>query len=134
MKTLLLSTLLLPFLAALAPAETPATAKPAAPAAAPAAAAVKHVAAPEAAKLLADAAKSPAQPIAVIDVRTPEEFAESHLKGAQNVDIASPDFAKNLAMHALTRARCEPSLARIQTDRLVRHRIRLNDEWLRTLA
>ena len=48
-------------------------------------------------KLLADAAKSPAKLIAVIDVRTPEEFAESHLKGAQNVDIASPDFAKNLA-------------------------------------
>ena len=97
MKTLLLSTLLLPVLATLAPAETPAAAKPAAPAAAPAAAAVKHVEAPEAAKLLAEAAKSPAKPIAVIDVRTPEEFAEGHLKGAQNVDIASPDFAKNLA-------------------------------------
>lgn len=97
MKTLLLSTLLLPVLATLAPAETPAAAKPAAPASAPAAAAVKHVEAPEAAKLLAEAAKSPAKSIAVIDVRTPEEFAEGHLKGAQNVDIASPDFAKNLA-------------------------------------
>jgi phage shock protein E len=97
MKSLLLSTLLLPFLAAPAPAETPAAAKPATPAAAPATAAVKHVEAPEAAKLLTEAAKSPAPPIAVIDVRTPEEFAEGHLKGAQNVDIASPDFAKNLA-------------------------------------
>lgn len=97
MKTLLLSTLLLPFLATLAPAETPAPAKTAAPASAATAAPVKHVEAPEAARLLAEAAQSPAKAIAVIDVRTPEEFAEGHLKGAQNVDIASPDFAKNLA-------------------------------------
>jgi rhodanese-related sulfurtransferase len=28
----------------------------------------------------------------LIDVRTPEEYQEEHLKGAQNMDIHSPDF------------------------------------------
>ncbi|HEU6435925.1 MAG TPA: rhodanese-like domain-containing protein [Nitratidesulfovibrio sp.] len=28
----------------------------------------------------------------VLDVRTPAEFAEGHLKGARNIDLASPDF------------------------------------------
>ncbi len=29
----------------------------------------------------------------VIDVRTPEEFAEGHLEGAVNIDLSAPDFA-----------------------------------------
>jgi phage shock protein E len=94
MKRLFLS---LPLVfATLAPlgAETP---KAPAPAPAAAAAGVKHVDAPAAAKVLEEAAKSPEKKITVIDVRTPEEFAEGHIKGAQNVDIASPDFAKELA-------------------------------------
>lgn len=33
----------------------------------------------------------------VIDVRTPEEFADGHLQGAVNVDLAAPDFAERIA-------------------------------------
>ncbi|MBR4714364.1 MAG: rhodanese-like domain-containing protein [Paludibacteraceae bacterium] len=33
----------------------------------------------------------------VVDVRTPQEFAAGHIKGAQNVDFRSPDFEKNIA-------------------------------------
>lgn len=29
--------------------------------------------------------------IVILDVRTPEEFAAGHLKGAQNIDIKQPD-------------------------------------------
>lgn len=29
----------------------------------------------------------------IIDVRTPGEYAEGHLRGALNIDIQSPDFA-----------------------------------------
>ena len=62
---------------------------------------VKHVTAQEAAKALSEAEvaaiKSPEKAISVIDVRTPAEFAGGHIKGAQNVDIASPDFQKDLA-------------------------------------
>lgn len=32
----------------------------------------------------------------LIDVRTPEEFAEGHLEGAINVDVASPRFADDI--------------------------------------
>ena len=92
MKTLLLTSLLLCLKATLACAENPAT--PAAPAST-----VTHLTAPAAAQSLAAAAasKDPAQAITIIDVRTPEEFAQAHLKGAQNLDIASPDFKQNLA-------------------------------------
>ena len=66
-----------------------------------AAGAVKHVNAGEASKALADAkaaaATSPEKAITVIDVRTPEEFASGHIGGAQNLDIASPEFKANLA-------------------------------------
>jgi len=34
--------------------------------------------------------------IVVIDVRTPEEFAEGHLKGAQNIDIRQQDAYSKL--------------------------------------
>lgn len=33
----------------------------------------------------------------IIDVRTPAEFAEGHLPGAVNIDIASPAFATQVA-------------------------------------
>ena len=98
MKTPCLLLVLFPFTTALvsaqtaAPPATPAPVQPAAPDP------VKHVTAPEAAKAIAAAAaESPAKTITVIDVRMPEEFAEGHLKGAQNIDISSPDFQKNLA-------------------------------------
>lgn len=34
---------------------------------------------------------------AVLDVRTPVEFAQGHLPGALNLDIASPDFPDRVA-------------------------------------
>jgi phage shock protein E len=93
MKPALLAALLFPLGLTTLSAETPA---PAAPANAPAAA-VQHLDAPAAAKALETAAQTPEKAIAILDVRTPEEFASGHLKGALNVDIASPDFQKNLA-------------------------------------
>lgn len=35
--------------------------------------------------------------ITVIDVRTPEEFAEGHLKGAVNLDFNADDFEEKIA-------------------------------------
>ena len=35
--------------------------------------------------------------IGIIDVRTPAEFAEGHIKGAINVDFNSPDFAEQIS-------------------------------------
>ncbi len=32
----------------------------------------------------------------IIDVRTPEEYAEGHLPGAVNIDVQSPDFAQQV--------------------------------------
>ncbi len=32
----------------------------------------------------------------LVDVRTPQEFAEAHLKGAVNIDIYAPDFATRM--------------------------------------
>lgn len=34
--------------------------------------------------------------IQLIDVRTPEEYSEGHLKGAKNININSEDFAKQI--------------------------------------
>ncbi len=51
---------------------------------------VKHVKADEAAKIIADGKT------AVIDVRTPDEFKEGHIKGAKNIDIMSKDFEAQL--------------------------------------
>lgn len=50
----------------------------------------KHVKADEAAKIIADGK------VAVIDVRTPDEFKEGHIKGAKNIDIMSKDFEAQL--------------------------------------
>lgn len=35
--------------------------------------------------------------IVVLDVRTPDEFADGHLEGARMIDFYSPDFADQLA-------------------------------------
>lgn len=35
--------------------------------------------------------------VVVLDVRTPDEFAEGHLEGAVNMDVSSPDFTAGLA-------------------------------------
>lgn len=32
----------------------------------------------------------------IVDVRTPQEFASGHIKGAVNVDFRDPDFEKNI--------------------------------------
>lgn len=32
----------------------------------------------------------------LLDVRTPEEFAEGHLDGALNIDVKNPDFAEQI--------------------------------------
>ena len=50
----------------------------------------RHVKAEEAAKIIADGK------VAVIDVRTPDEFKEGHIKGAKNIDILSSDFETQL--------------------------------------
>lgn len=51
---------------------------------------VKHVKADEAAKILS------AEKVVIVDVRTPDEFKEGHIKGAKNIDIMSPDFESQL--------------------------------------
>ena len=33
----------------------------------------------------------------LLDVRTPEEFAESHIPGAVNIDVQSPEFSELVA-------------------------------------
>lgn len=52
---------------------------------------VKNVTSDEAAKLVAE------NKVTVLDVRTPEEFEEGHIKGAKNVDIMDKGFEKKLA-------------------------------------
>ena len=36
-------------------------------------------------------------PVLVVDVRTPDEFAEGHIPGAKNVDFLGDDFEKQFA-------------------------------------
>ena len=67
-------------------------AKPAAPAEAKKPAAVESVSPDQAAKLMAESPR-----LMVVDVRTPEEFAEGHIQGAKNIDFFGPDFAKKVA-------------------------------------
>ena len=52
---------------------------------------VAHVNAEDAAKLIQ------AGKVTVLDVRTPDEFNEGHIKGAKNIDFSAPDFATKLA-------------------------------------
>ena len=54
--------------------------------------AVKNVTPDEAALLMKDKT-----PVLVVDVRTPDEFAEGHIPGAMNVDFLGDDFEKQLA-------------------------------------
>lgn len=35
--------------------------------------------------------------VKILDVRTPQEFAEGHIAGAVNVDVSSPDFAQQVS-------------------------------------
>jgi rhodanese-related sulfurtransferase len=50
----------------------------------------KHVKADEAAKIIAEGK------VAIIDVRTAEEFKDGHITGAQNIDIMAADFETQL--------------------------------------
>ena len=54
--------------------------------------AVKNINVADAAKLLAERKE-----VVVLDVRTPEEFKEGHLKGAVNFNIQSKTFKEDLA-------------------------------------
>ena len=56
---------------------------------------IVHLDAPGAAKLLAtkDAKKRPL----VIDIRTPEEYKEGHIKGARLIDYLADDFSSKLS-------------------------------------
>ncbi len=38
-----------------------------------------------------------AKDITLVDVRTPEEFKEGHIKGAKNIDVNIPDFKNEIA-------------------------------------
>lgn len=79
-------------LIALALAFAPLRADDADPAPAAAVAIEKNVTPDEAEKLLKENPK-----IVVLDVRTEDEFKSGHIPGAKNLDIHSPDFAKQLA-------------------------------------
>lgn len=35
--------------------------------------------------------------VTILDVRTPQEFADGHIAGAVNIDVSSPDFAQQVA-------------------------------------
>ncbi|WP_175955603.1 rhodanese-like domain-containing protein [Schaalia sp. Marseille-Q2122] len=39
---------------------------------------------------------TPASDLTIIDVRTPEEYAEGHLEGAINIDIYAEDFERQI--------------------------------------
>jgi len=51
----------------------------------------KHVKADEAAKIIAEGK------VAIIDVRTANEFKDGHIKTAKNIDIMSNDFEAQIA-------------------------------------
>ena len=52
---------------------------------------VHHVGPAEAQKLVAD------KKVVVLDLRTPKEFAASHIAGATNINFLSADFANNIS-------------------------------------
>jgi rhodanese-related sulfurtransferase len=43
------------------------------------------------------AAAAAAEGVVLLDVRTPQEFAAGHLRGARNIDVESPDFTAAVA-------------------------------------
>ena len=51
-----------------------------------------HVDAPEAAKIIANSPE-----VIILDIRTPAEFNEGHIKGALNIDYYAPDFDDQIA-------------------------------------
>jgi rhodanese-related sulfurtransferase len=51
----------------------------------------KHVKADEAAKIIAEGKTI------IVDVRTPDEFKDGHIKTAKNIDIMAADFEAQLA-------------------------------------
>ena len=55
---------------------------------------VKDVTAPEALDLVQANQGNP--DFVVIDVRTPEEYADGHVEGAVNIDFYSPDFSDEI--------------------------------------
>jgi len=70
----------------------------------------------EAKKLVAN----PAEGLAIIDIRTPQEFTDGHLKGAININFRSADFKAQLSkldrdkiylMHCKSGRRSKQSLA-----------------------
>jgi rhodanese-related sulfurtransferase len=63
---------------------------PAAPPSTQAKLEAKNVTPDEAEKLIAD------KKVTILDVRSPEEFQEGHIKGAVNVNIADDDFEKKV--------------------------------------
>lgn len=65
--------------------------------AAPASTEITHVKAAGAKKLIDDAAKAEKKDFVVLDVRTPEEFKEGHVKGAVNIDFIDKGFPDQLA-------------------------------------
>ena len=67
-------------------------AKPATPAEAKKLATVENVSPDQAEKLMAGSPR-----LIVIDVRTPDEFAEGHIAGAKNADLLGDDFEKMIA-------------------------------------
>ena len=110
--------------AAKKPGAKPTTSKPSAdpqakkPAAAEKTAKVSHTNGADAAKLLAEDTS-----IAVLDVRTPGEYAEGHIKGAKNIDFRGEDFAakigdldksKRYLVHCKSGGRSGQSLAQFE--------------------
>lgn len=51
-----------------------------------------HIDAPAAAKIIANSPE-----VIILDIRTPAEFNEGHIKGALNIDYFAPDFDEQIA-------------------------------------
>lgn len=84
-------------LAALLSAAMPASSQEKKPEAAQTATEITHVKAAGAKKLIDEAAKAEKKDFVVLDVRTPEEFKEGHVKGAVNIDFIDKSFPEELA-------------------------------------